>query len=555
MAGLNFASGILYGGVDQNAQLYNFKYYRHLFNFYPFESYTPLIAACIRSYRELAKLLIVNNVCDIDAVDRYGDTALMHACNNKLDDVAQLLIRDKANVNTKNSIGNTALLIACMREIPHTAGLLIDAGAEVDVYSSGGDTPLSIACFQDNAALALQLIDNDADVNTVNDIGNTPLINACDNSMKTVIKRLVENGAKIDVANNWGTTPLSLTIKHKMTDLALKFVKKTTIDNNEVGWACLAGACLNKMTKVVEAIIDKNVNVDIMSTDGNYLLHDACKNKSDDIVELLCEAKANINRQDKEGKTALHIACEKGCPIIVTTLLVYDSDPNVIDNKKSSPLHLASSNNSIVLHLLISKANPNIQNKDGDTVLHMACRDNPAQVADLLDFGADVNIRRNNIGTPLYIAMSHGQEKIASCLLDNQADISLEPSILWTACYKNMPQLAQRLIKIGGDVNYRHNKQTPLELACKIPHQGLIIDLIKANADMSVISDQQIAQLPANIQHIFNVNKSGAPFNYSDIKWYSPSKINTIITIIMVNQNNPIFYLPIELLEIIFSNI
>ena len=94
----------------------------------------------------------------------------------------------------------------------------------------------------------------------------------------------------------------------------------------------------------------------------------------------------------------------------------------------------------------------------------------------LLDHGADVNARRDDLWTPLHLAVNIGELSVAQILLERQADINLRndagqvPLHLLctpeTSQKDNSPDIAKLLLERGADVNERDEKNaTPLHLA------------------------------------------------------------------------------------------
>lgn len=72
---------------------------------------SPLMQASIEGNLEEVKSLIRNGA-DINAKDKYGDTALMGASREGNLEVVKFLVQKGANINVKNEDGNTALMEA-----------------------------------------------------------------------------------------------------------------------------------------------------------------------------------------------------------------------------------------------------------------------------------------------------------------------------------------------------------------------------------------------------------------------------------------------------------
>ena len=75
-----------------------------------------------------------------------------------------MLIENGADVNRQNDSGETALILACEQGDEKLAQYLIENGANVNVSKSRGTTPLSIALDNKNMGLAKLLINSHADI-------------------------------------------------------------------------------------------------------------------------------------------------------------------------------------------------------------------------------------------------------------------------------------------------------------------------------------------------------------------------------------------------------
>ncbi len=106
-----------------------------------FSPHCALPCAAEKGNFSLVKLLLDHRV-NVDDKDVFGCTALMHAANNKFDDIVALLLMRGANVNTVNKDQKNALMIAanqCHLSIVH---LLVSAGADLCAYDKDHKTAL-----------------------------------------------------------------------------------------------------------------------------------------------------------------------------------------------------------------------------------------------------------------------------------------------------------------------------------------------------------------------------------------------------------------------------
>ena len=74
---------------------------------------------------------------DVDARDRFGQTALMLAAHAGHREVVETLIAHRANLNITAKFGLSALMLALVAGHPEIARLLAKAGADLSLRGSG----------------------------------------------------------------------------------------------------------------------------------------------------------------------------------------------------------------------------------------------------------------------------------------------------------------------------------------------------------------------------------------------------------------------------------
>lgn len=131
--------------------------------------------------------------------------------NKKIDkDITEYLINKGAEINAVDAYGNTALLDACAAKKPEIVEYLINKGAKINQYSFTKQTPFMFAVRSLPKKTVEFLIDRGADINAKDDQGNTALDLAIkwfkyspgdgydtttQSRRESVIKLLEENGA------------------------------------------------------------------------------------------------------------------------------------------------------------------------------------------------------------------------------------------------------------------------------------------------------------------------------------------------------------------------
>ena len=96
---------------------------------------------------EKVRLLLEQEV-DINAKDRYGQTALMNAAHAGQNELVRLLIEKGANLNITAKYNLSALMLSLIAHHTEVAQLLIEAGADINIRSNRnfyGKTALFLA--------------------------------------------------------------------------------------------------------------------------------------------------------------------------------------------------------------------------------------------------------------------------------------------------------------------------------------------------------------------------------------------------------------------------
>jgi len=119
----------------------------------PYSKRTILHAAAKGGQAEIVRELIVKKL-KVDAVDRDGITPLMLAASAGDEEVARLLIDNKAKVNRKSQLFNDSVanwapihFAAFMGDFA-TMKVLLENGADAEAKEGRGETPLSLAEFR-----------------------------------------------------------------------------------------------------------------------------------------------------------------------------------------------------------------------------------------------------------------------------------------------------------------------------------------------------------------------------------------------------------------------
>ena len=108
-----------------------------------------------------------------------------------------------------------------------------------------------------------------------------------------------------------------------------------------------------------------------------------------------------------------------------------------------------------------SDANIDVQRmSDGVAALYVAAQNGHKECCRvLLERGANVNVQRHTLATPLFIAVQKGHSSIVQLLLDHEADQSIENDQLATpyvlACNLGLTEIALMLMRRGAEIGHK----------------------------------------------------------------------------------------------------
>ena len=247
-------------------------------------------------------------------------------------------------------------------------------------------------------------------------------------------------------------------------------------------------------TEVVQALIDKGVDVNAKTADGATALIMAAQEGHREVAQALIAQGADVNAKRTDGWTALMVAAEKGHPEIVQVLIAQGAD---VDAKAAygwtagwtALRSAAKEGHTEIARALIDKgADVNAKGTDGWTALMAAALNGHTEVVQaLIDKGADVDAKDAYGRTALMFAARDGYPEIVQALIAQGADVNAKKTDSWTAlmmaAYEGHPEIVQALIDKGADVDAKDAYgRTALMLAATFGHTDIVKLLRKAGA-------------------------------------------------------------------------
>ncbi|WP_064124964.1 ankyrin repeat domain-containing protein [Wolbachia endosymbiont of Dactylopius coccus] len=193
-------------------------------------------------------------------------------------------------------------------------------------------------------------------------------------------------------------------------------------------------AAITGHVKIVEALIERGIDINTVDKDGLTPLHKAAGNAQVEVVNALIKKGANVKAVSKDGITPLHCAAlSSNNKEIVEILVKEGADVNAsLDESMITPLHMAArgynANQEVVQALIEKGANIDAVDKDGLTPLHMAAsRDFSGKIVKTLIKGkANIDAVDKCGRTPLHFATDCFSSTNIEILIENGADYSLK---------------------------------------------------------------------------------------------------------------------------------
>ena len=437
---------------------------------------TPLHLAILNKHEEVIKTILSYkssetrdlassiNLLDVNIKNSNAETSLSLAIQNRLLNIAQLLIDKGANVNIKDKDGYTLLHSTILNNDSRGALFLLNIGVDINIKTPNGETPLQLVVKHQLESVLIDLCSKGADINVKDENGNSPLWTALENNNEDIASILVQYGCDTVC---WGEGPGRCwqTLLHRALD-----------ENNEF-IACFlirSGCDLNSPRKP-----SPDGKGEEEAYDGQTPLHMACCWGLENVVQTLLEFGADVNVQDSEGKTSLHIAIINQHSFIISLILSHPAlNLNLKDKNGNTPFAtaMAIKNNKAAKEILNRDSNAAEKfDSKGFNFLHTAIRKGDIEsVLFLLSINVNIHSRVQDViqATPFHLAVESGSELIVRNLLLAGANIedvtAQKQTVLHIAAEHDHSAICSILLE--NKVNFNAvdvNLNNALHLACQ----------------------------------------------------------------------------------------
>jgi len=159
--------------------------------------------------------------------------------------------------------------------------------------------------------------------------------------------------------------------KGKYTDLSADIDTK-----DEDGNTAVHLAVAHNQIRILEYLIDRDVNIDGQNRQKRTPLHIACYKGYGEITHLLVEAGADLNLQDCDGNSALHFCAAFGNTELVTLLIKREADLKLRNSKKQTASEISKNRETRVIFLRYMKREDQTSGSSHKVPIHSAKIDN-----------------------------------------------------------------------------------------------------------------------------------------------------------------------------------
>lgn len=434
----------------------------------------PLIYAIEKGYIEVVEYAIDNQKeALLQARDNDGNNCLIAAARHGKTDIVKLLLDEELfDINATNNVGATALRCAVTKNAPKVVELLLDeSDIDVNKGNNDGNTPLHKAAARGyTKCLELLLNHGDIDINKANKLGETPLYWSLRETLLAEAASLIKAGA----------LPPSNQLTCSAAVAAGELDKLRNLLPGMTG--AEAGTEINKLLTYAAQTGNTELLKLLLSTEaadvnGNpSLLCIAARAGQVESLKLLLDT-PGIEPNATEGthwdrKNALIIAIQQGHRDCVAALLANDKvDINAKAGSNTSVFAAINKGDPEIFRMLLAREDLNVN--DQAPIFQLLYKDRPDLLSLLISHpDIDMDCRTNYYNySPVDVAIRRNQGKSLQVLLkDGRVEPSFTSPAFEALIRQDTDALTECVMEEGFDIHQRdkqHNA-SPLHLAVSL---------------------------------------------------------------------------------------
>ncbi len=405
------------------------------------------------TYIDSSVLKFIGGNLDLNVTDNKGRTPIFYLIKNGAlnSNSFTFAIEKGANVNHLDDQGNNVLL-ALIQEIIDTPEeekekikslidmipWLIDENVDSNRCNKNGDNALMLATKHNHLKVVEKLLDYEVDPNFINDKNETALAHAAikGKSYIDIVSILLDYGARPNISDENGKTVIEKLLEIELylrNGKKLKMKARQNIDENE-----------NYKSVLEEILLNGEVNLTMLNSEGNPYFFDAVENGNIDMVKMLVKYGADINQKNKDGYNIIY----------------YYMSKNISFRK------IADQQNYLIMLRNIISLGADVNSRDdfGGITLHKAILDNDIQtIKVLINAGADINAVDNKGRNMVHNTMWQNKVKIFRLLYSYNKKLINKPDKFGVlpinyAAFLGYGELVIELIDSGSYVNNPYKK-------------------------------------------------------------------------------------------------
>ena len=460
---------------------------------------SPLHAAVLSDQTETAEFLIEQGspVDQLEYVNKL--TALIYAVFRNNFELTRFLVEKGADINFNNSkSGYTPLIIATRDGYTDIAKYLLEKGADPTFTDIDGYGPYYYALKSDDDKLA-DLFDwkklfNEKKVRYPSSLLYQALLTQKPDTAELMLKY----GFDPNQPDKYGNNGLVYAVRSGNLQEVKLLLNNKAIINYSTSENPLCKA-IETNTEIARLLIDKGVDINAKTIDGDYPVFRAIDYQNYEILNLLIKHGVDLTKLNKEGLTVLQAAILKNDLLTVKALLAAGAQVNQTNSKGENAYQFAEAQKADkkMMELLfveelslielidnqlewsiipLIKKHPELANEkdsNGFPLLHRLVKVNAKDIIQkIAGYGINLNITDSMGRTALYYAILLGNKEMAYYLgglnIDINKPCSKGENALELAISHGYTDLAQFLTTKGAKV--RKNVSVRPDLFVPVGH-------------------------------------------------------------------------------------